>query len=162
MKKNNLRIKKSRTGIKKKLERFITTLTVDPFGYEKNIKINVLRFFSLVAKEELLSQNRLTISIYIHDDNLYGFLDSHMGITRILSRKEISELFTGETTPNAWILDKIKKCIYQISLENSIPDNQLEVLIKIVDCTPTIEFYDVNGYLKDLPIKELVRLVKSL
>lgn len=151
---------KTTNTIKKKLED-LKNLTIDRLGYEKKIKINVLRFFTVTAKAKNLGAQRMKIHLYVVDDQVIGLLCSDSAIVRRLTRKEISELFLGQSSYSIWILAKIKRCLTQLAMLNDLSLDHLLVSLKISNCVPTLDLYDKDVFLKNMAVKELIKFFKT-
>lgn len=150
---------KTTQSIKKKLEE-LKSLTIDRIGYEKKIKINVLRFFALAAKTERLGLQRMKIHLYALDEQVVGFLCIDEATTRSLSHTEISELFLGQPSYSILVLARIKRCLMELATVNAVPLDQLMVILRISNCIPLIDLYDDGSFLKTMMVKELIRFFK--
>lgn len=151
---------KTTNTIKKKLEG-LKSLTIDRLGYEKKIKINVLRFFTLAAKAEQLAVHGMKIHLYVVDDQVIGLFCSDSAVVRQLTRKEISELFLGQSSYSIWILAKIKRCLTKLAMLNDMSLDHLLVSLEISNCDPTLDLYDKDVFLKSMTIKELIKFFKA-
>lgn len=147
---------KTTQSIKKKLEE-LKTLAIDKIGYEKKIKINVLRFFALTAKTKNIGPQRIKIHLYIIDEQVVGFLGIDGVCDKSLSHNEMSELFLGQPSYGIMVLARIKRCMMELAGVNATSIDQLMVILRISNCIPLIDLYDDGAFLKTMTIKELSR-----
>ena len=151
---------KRKLQLREKLTDFLKNIPVDPFGYEKKIKINVLRYLTLAARSEGISPYRLRISIHLLEDKLQCWLYNNSEAIQMLNSQDLTELFTGENSlPNTLVIRKVKKSLKSLQEKERL-EGHMRVMIAVSGCDPVAELYSEDDFLRKISIKELLQSLK--
>ncbi|MEM9885627.1 MAG: hypothetical protein AAF849_07025 [Bacteroidota bacterium] len=129
-------------------------------AYEKDIKINVLKFLSHYAKRKDMPIGEIHVVLYLKEEELRALLCDKHG-TKMLADSQIARLFMNDEFATHIILPKIRKCLYQLSESHDILLEQMRIILRIENCEPSIHLFNNGQFLKQIELKELIQLLRA-
>ncbi|MEO9870393.1 MAG: hypothetical protein ABJQ69_03760 [Ekhidna sp.] len=144
----------------------MSTVSVDLFGYEKNVTKNVIKYFEKVSVEQCAPVSQLFIRIYRESPGTVRvFLHQNGKILKEIPVGELVCFFAGEGISKLLgielkVIDSVSRYLEEFAKANEMHLDQLCILISYNQKQVEVNAYNRNKHEQDIPLIELVKYFK--
>jgi len=165
MNQNQSSISKKGLGIKKKIEHYMSAVSIDLFSYEKMVNTNIVAYAQTIAKTHGVSFDQVFVRITKPRLGIRVFLHVNGKFIKELTIIELVEFFLGYK-PTKGLQDKIVASIdaflKSYVLNSASQTETLQVLISSTNQKAAlIKIFDETDFIEDIPVKTLVHFFKA-
>ena len=155
-------LRKKKLSIKDKIKNYMNDVTIDVFGYEEKVTVNVLDYLKKLSEENGVTSDFLNIQIAMPGKIPKAHLHHEERYIREVPIKELVCFFAGEGTALLLNLEsKISKNVsnYLVELADSknIPLQSLNIKISRDKNQIVVEARNYGVFEESIPLKDLIK-----
>lgn len=154
--------KNKKTGIRQRIKSYLEGVTIDPFGHEKSVIKNVVRYLERISEQEGVPLARIFTRISLKGIDLRVYLHHNSKLLKEVPISELVQIFTGKELAEMpgiekKVVDEAGLYLHDFAVAHNILLNQLNVLISSDGNEVAIEAYNDQKHAKYIPLAELIK-----
>ena len=157
-----LGLKNKKPGIKQRIKSYLERITIDPFGHEKQVTKNVVRYLENISRQEGVPLAQILTWINLKGVDLRVYLHHNSKLLKEVPVSELVQIFAGKELSEMpgierKAVDEAGLYLHDFAVANNIRLNQLNMLISSDGNEVAIEAYNDQEHAKYIPFAELIK-----
>ncbi len=152
-------------GIKKKLQAYMETVTIDLFGYEKIVNKSVRTYAEKIANEQGVNAKQVYVRI-IKPAELRVFLHVSGKLLKELTIRELVHFFVGpgalkSSHTESKVVSSVSKFFSDYSKKKHFDVDKVQVLISSNAEGALVKSFYEQSFIEEIPVKFLIKYFKA-